>query len=435
MNNKLKVALICHFSNSMVRSHLPLDDRKMYNCVRQCLGMETKRSEYSDIAAWDTNFINNMKVRDDVELIVISAHSGLKKGMIHFEAEGVQYYFVRCDRATLLKHLIKSPSIWHKLNPMRPVVRRIVRKVNPDIIALMGAENAYYSGTILGLEKEYPIIMKAQTIYNNPDRGKYGTVDVKNAYVERLIFKVLNYVSVTTKMHYQLYREYNKAAYNFYWNFGTTFHDVVPMQDKEFDFVNFANGMIPSKGFTDVLQAMAIVIKSHPKAKLNLIGSPNKENKAIYDKIILENHLENNVIITPFFEKQSDMFQHLQKSRFAVLPYKLDYIASTTFQAMHYEMPVVVYKTAGTPTLNKEKECVLIADMENVEQLAEKMLELLNNKEKALELCKNAKELVDFKNDGKRISDIIMDNFRAIVAHFRFGTPIPKELIYNPLEQ
>ena len=58
---------------------------------------------------------------------------------------------------------------------------------------------------------------------------------------------------------------------------------------------------------------------------------------------------------------------------------------------MYYEMPVVVYKTAGTPTLNEEKECVLIADMENVKQLAEKMLLLLDDEKKASELCKNAK--------------------------------------------
>lgn len=435
MAEKLKVALICHFSNSMVRENLPLDNRKVYNFIRRCLGMEAKRGGYSDIAAWNTNFIDNMKVRDDVELAVISAHGGLKKSVVHFEAEGVKYHFVRCDSATLLKRIIKSPALWHKLNPMRSTVRRIIRKVNPDIIALMGAENAYYSGTVLGLEKEYPIIMKAQTIYNNPDREKYGVVDMKNAYVEKLIFKALNYVSVSSKMHYPLYRTYNKTAYNFYWNFGTTFHDVISIQNKEFDFVNFANNMIPSKGFSDILQAMAIVVKSHPEAKLNLIGTANVENKTIYDKIIAENHLENNVIITPFFEKQSDMFQHLQKSRFAVLPYKLDYISSTTYQAMYYEMPVVVYKTAGTPTLNKEKECVLIADMENIEQLAAKMLQLLEDKETVLELKKNAKEFIVVRNDGKRISDVVMNNFRAIVMHFRHGVPIPKELIHNPLEQ
>ena len=160
--------------------------------MRHFLGMKTKSGVYRDIAAWDTNFIDNMKMRDDVELTVISAHGGLKKSVVHFEAEGIKYYFVRCDRATLLKHLIKSPSIWHALNPMRPTIRQIVRKIHPDIVALMGAENAYYSGTVLGLEKEYPVIMKAQTIYNNPDREKYGVVDVKNAYVERLIFETLD---------------------------------------------------------------------------------------------------------------------------------------------------------------------------------------------------------------------------------------------------
>ena len=74
----MKIALICAFSNSMVRSHLPLDNRKLYNFVRKCLGMEPMKEGYGDVASWNTNFINNFKVRNDVELIVISAHSGLK---------------------------------------------------------------------------------------------------------------------------------------------------------------------------------------------------------------------------------------------------------------------------------------------------------------------------------------------------------------------
>lgn len=435
MKKRLKVVLVCAFSNAMVRSHLPLDDRKLYNFVRKCLGMELSRGGYGDVASWNTNFINNFKTRDDVDLTIVSAHSGLKKGVVHFEAEGIQYYFVRNDRATLLKRLIKSPSLWHRLNPMRPVVRKIVRKVNPDVIALMGAENAFISGTILGLEKEYPIIFKAQTIYNNPDRGKHGVVDAKNAYVERLIFGAIDYASVTTKMHYKIYRDLRKDSYNFRWKLGTTYHEVTSVEEKEYDFVNFANTMIPAKGYVDILEAMAIVVKTHSKAKLNLIGSPTPENKKLYDDIVAKHHIENNVVFTPFFAEQADLFQHLQKSRFAVLPYKLDYIASTTYQAMFYEMPVVVYRTEGTPTLNKDKECVLIADIGNVQQLAEKMRVLLEHPEKAEELRRNAKALVDYRNDGKRISDEIMADFRAIDTHFHYGIPIPKELIYNPLEQ
>lgn len=435
MSEKLKVVLVCHFSNAKVRKHLPLDNRKLYNFVRRFIGLETKGSGYKDIAAWDTNFIDNFKVRNDVELAVISAHRGLKKNVVHFKEEGVDYYFVQCDTATFLKRIIKNSALWHRFNPMRPIVHKLVRKIKPDIIALMGAENAYYSGTVLGLEKEFPVIMKAQTIYNNPNRGKYGIVDKKNAYVEYLIFKALQYVSVTSKMHYQLYRNFNQTAYNFKWSLGTTYPKVKPVREKEYDFVNFANNMIPAKGFPDVLQAMAIVIKKHPLAKLNLIGTPTLENKTIFSKIIEDNRMDGNVIFTPFFEKQEDLFQHLQKSRFAILPYKLDYISSTTFQAMHYEMPVVVYKTEGTPTLNKDKECVLIAEMEDINQLAERMLQLLEDSQKVEELRKNAKELADYINDGKRISDEIMENFKAIVNHYNNNIPIPDELIYNPLMQ
>lgn len=435
MGKKMRVALICAFSNAMVRNHLPLDDRKLYNFVRKCLGMEAKKRGYGDTASWDTNFINNFKVRNDVELTVISAHSGMRKRVVHFESEGVQYYFVRCEGATLLKRLVKSPSLWHKLNPMRPVVRKIVHKVNPDVVALMGAENAFISGTVLGLEKEYPVIFKAQTIYNNPDRGKHGVFDAKNAYVERLIFESLDYASVSTKMHYKMYREFRKDSYNFRWSFGTTYCDVEPVQEKIYDFVNFSNGMIPAKGHHDAIEAFAIVHEKHPEAMLNLVGTPNEEYGQKLRDLIAKYGLEKNVVITPFFEKQSDLFQHLQKSRFAVLPYKLDYVASTTYQAMYYEMPVVVYRTQGTPTLNKDKECVLIADMENVEQLAEKMLILLEQPEKADELRRNAKAKVDYQNDGKRISDEIMKAFRAIDAHFHNGTPIPDKLNYNPLEQ
>ena len=63
---------------------------------------------------------------------------------------------------------------------------------------------------------------------------------------------------------------------------------------------------------------------------------------------------------------------HIQKSRFAVLPCKLDHTSGTMAQAMQLGLPIVVYKTTGTPTFNRERECALIAEKENVEGLAEK---------------------------------------------------------------
>ena len=428
--NKLKVLVVCHFSNADVREHLPLDDRKFYNRVRSLLGMPAKGRGYADLASWDTNLIDNLSKREDVELYVISAHSGLKKSVVHFEMGNVKYWFLRCEFATGLKRLISNPAVWHFLNPMRSAVHKITKLINPDVVALMGAENAYISGTVLGLEKEYPVIVKVQTIYNNPERSKFGAVDLKNAYVEKLIFARIKYFSVTTKMHNAIFRQFNKTAYNLKWRFGTTYADVKKV-DKEFDFVNFAMSMIDKKGFHDAVKALSIVKQKYPNVRLNLVGGGTKDEINSVKELISLYGLEDNVVLTPLFEKQSDMFQHIQKARFALLPCKMDYVSSTIRQAMHYELPVICYNTEGTVTLNNGIDRVLIAENGNVEDLAAKMMMFLDHPEVADVLAKAAKEESDRKNDNNAIAEEIVSVLKAIVENFRNGIAIPESLLYD----
>lgn len=429
MTNKLKVALVCSFSNAKVREHLSLSHRWFYALGRRMLGLSTQKNGYGDIAGWDTYMIELLRKRDDIDLSVISAHSGLTRRHVAFDMEGVHYHFVRIEGATLLKHLIPSPSLWHRLNPVRPVVRRIVKKVQPDVISLIGAENAHISGTVLGI-KNIPLIVKCQTIYNNPDRGKSGPVDAKNAYVERLIFQDLQYVAVGTGIHEKLFRQFNTKAYNFRWALGNLLPKVKPLE-KEFDFVNYAMGMTDKKGFPDAIKALTIVRRIYPDAKLNLVGGGSVEGKEALVKLVEELGLKDNVVFTPFFEKQDDLFQHLQRSRFAVLPCKMDSVASTIRQAMHYGLPVVCYKTEGTPKLNVENECVLIAENGNVDDLAAKMLVLMGDKERADTLRSNAKEHARRWSDDEGNSRQMAANFHAVVDHYRSGTPIPAELLCN----
>jgi glycosyltransferase involved in cell wall biosynthesis len=431
MNNKIKVLIVCHFSNDMVRKHLPLDNRKIFNRIRGIFGLPYKGTEYADIASWDTNIIDNLSKRDDVDLYVISAHTGLKKSTVSFVLGNVKYWFIRCEVANMLKYVIKSPALWHKLNPMRPKVRRIVRRVNPDVIALIGAENAYYSGTVLGLENEYPIIVKAQTVYNNPKfLQELSSFDEKNSYVEKLIFNRMNYFAVNTTLHCSLFRQYNPKAYNFKWKLATTFPEVKPMK-KEYDFVNFAMNMSPAKGFNDAIRALSIVRKKFPETRLNLIGGESGENINIIKKLIVELDLQNNVVLTPLFPKQSDMFQHIQKARFALLPCKLDSVSSTIVQAMYYELPVICYKTEGTVQLNQEEEKVLIAENGNYEDLAKQMLRFMSEPETTERLKIAAKIDIDMKNDNQKLTEQIVANLKAVIANFRNGTEVPTKLLFD----
>ena len=428
--SKLKVLIVCHFSNAAVREKLPLDNRKLYGYIRSLFGLPKKEGGYVDLASWDTNLIDNLSKREDVDLYVISAHSGLKRARVHFTINDVKYWFIRCDFATMSKHLIGSPSLWHALNPMRPRVRHIARQVNPDIIALVGAENPHISGTVVGLEQEYPVIVKAQTIYNNPQRSLMDSFDKKNGYVERLLFERMKYFSVTTRTHCALFRKFNPTAFNIKWFFATTYPEVKPMI-KEFDFVNFAMNMSPKKGYHDALRALAIVKKEFPNVRMNLVGGGTKDELDAISYLVTELGLRDNVVLTPLFPKQEDLFQHIQKARFALLPCKLDHVSSTIRQAMHYGLPVICYKTEGTVRLNDGGEKVLIAENGNYEDLASKMLVFLREPEIAERLGTAASVDSNLKNDNKKITEQIVSGLKAVVANFKNGTPVPPELLYD----
>lgn len=425
--------MVCHFSNAMIREHLPLDKRKLYVFLRKLLRMPTKGGGYGDIAPWDTSIINDFKQRADVDLYVISAHSGLKHKVVAFEEEGVHYWFVKCDDATMLKNLMKNDERWVKLNPMIPRVRGIVEKIHPDIVMLVGAENAYYSSTLLGLNG-YPTLTLCQTIYNNPERSIYGSVDSKNALVERKLISKEQCFAVYCKKHYDLLRQLAPEKLIFKFGFPSKGVLLSPTPcEKEYDFVNFAMGMSEKKGFHDAIHALTKVKEKYPEVKLNLTGGCTQEMRNELEQLAKSVGVENNVIFTPFFEKQSDLFLHIQKSRFAVLPCKMDNVSGTMTQAMQLGLPIVVYKTTGTPAFNREKKCALIAEHSNVDDLAAKMLYMMDHPDEAETIAKNAREYQEKKaaiekGNGDRLVAIL----KAIVDNYKNGTSIPQEMLFDP---
>lgn len=421
--------MICHFSNSAVRARLPLDDRRLYSYMRKILRLPAKSMSYGDIAPWDSNIIEGFKTRNDVELHVISAHTGLKKNVIAFTEDNVDYRFVRCDQATMLKHLIPSPKIWLWLNPMRKIVTRLVTEIQPDIVLLFGAENAYISSTILGLDN-YPRMVMCQTIYNNPQRKEFSVVDKKNAYTERKIFEGNKYFSTISDMHRNLLREMKPDATIFHWEATTPLPKVKTDVEKEYDFVNFALEMSLKKGFHDSIKALAIVKREFPEVKLNLTGGCPSNVRKELEQIIEELDIKENVIFTPFFEKQEDLFQHIQKARFAVLPCKMDYVAGTMTQCMHYGIPLVVYETSGTPSLNIEGECVMIAKNSDIEELAEKMVYFLRHPEETKQMAVRAKLYSERFTNRKKIVDEILKSCYAVIEKEKEGKDIPKEVLF-----
>lgn len=431
---KIKVVWICHFSNKPTRDKLKLSkNRFLYRLIKKITKKEARNIDYRDIAPWVSILIEEFEKFNDVELHVISPQVGLKGLTTEFEMNGVHYHFYNPDISLFLSQLINNVKLWLKLQPGSLIVKRFLRKINPDIINLIGAENYYHSCVVLDI-KDVPVLVTCQTIYTNPQRLQFNPQanKTKNWAIDLLIQQQKKYFACGGRMHRDLLLNNNPEAIVFNGYLPSRMPEGIEEQNKEYDFVCFAAGHGGNKGTEDAIEAIALVKAVKPDVKLNIVGKCSPDVRVILDKLIEEKDVVNNVIFHDYFHEHADMFRQVMKSRFALLPVKMDIISSTTREAMFLGLPVVTYITSGTPLLNREKECVLLADIGDIHKLAENMISLLKSDTLAEKLRINAKEYMDIHFNNKKEAQKLKSIYQAVLDHHANGSVIPEDLLFDP---
>lgn len=429
---KIKVVFLTHFSNDSIRKRLPLSSGNLMNLFRK----NKRRSAFvhSDFAPWVTNLIVELEHKEEIELHVIAPHFFLKNFLTEFEMNGVYYHFFKSTISYYLNIVISKilGDYWRKHYFLsRFIVKKLLEKIKPDIVNLIGSENPHYSITTLDI-KNIPVLVSCQTVYSNPDRMKLTGDVVKNIWdLEIKIHKKEMYYCCGGKIHRDLVMQHNPNAIIFRLVFPTTKPLVIDSKiSKEYDFVMFGR-LIKAKGVEDAIEALALVKKEKPNITLNIVGSCSVEYRMILDELVAAKGLIDNITFCNYFPVHSNLYQHIVKAKYAVLPNKLDVISTTIREAMHLNIPIVTYKTSGTPSLNSFKQCVLLSDIDDFEGLAENMLKLLNSDELASELAANSKELADQLFSDKDISKLLIESYNAVINHYNHGTPVPKELLFD----
>lgn len=429
----MRILLLASFSNSEMRDYLHFKgNNRMFQTMLRLFRIPERVGEARDYASWIPNIISEIERSKEIELHVAGPQARLKKHIEEFELRGVNYHFFRADYSSFIRK-VNNYRVWKFFQNSCHTTRSLLRKIRPDLVVLSGAENPVTSVCILAA-RAYPCLCLCQTVYNNPAREEYLVPKRLTQDLEKDIFAKLSYFGVYSSLHYNLLRKFNPGATIF--KYGYPSKGVIRQPDlsikKEYDFVNFALIHGARKGTTDSIQALAIVKEFYPDVRLNIVGGCDPSAKARFDRMIQELGLEKNVFFTPLFEKKTDLFAHIQKSRFAVLPCKLDHTSATMSQAMQLGLPIVVYRTTGTPYFNRDGLSALIAEKDNVQDLAKHMISLIDNPDLADTLKINArlyqeKKAMIAKDNGPQLLSI----FRAVYANAICGKPIPTGLLFD----
>lgn len=430
----MRVLLIAGFSNDEVRRHMVFNSHaRLFNGLIRLFGLPQHVGKFSDHAPWVSNMIKDLEKRGDIELHVAGPHIRLKRAIEEFEIRDVSYHFFRAEISSFFR-LVGNYKVWKKLQRSCHYMKKILEKVEPDIVVLSGAENPTTSISILAANN-YPRLCLCQTVYNDDNLDGFFKRDKLHMDLERDIISSLDHVGVYSKKHYLLIRGlgYKKNIYRF--SYPTPFLQENPSIEKKYDFVNYAANHGSVKGTQDSIKAMALLKDEKPNVTLNIVGKVDEQLMVELKSLIDQYSLQKNVFFTPAFENRDELLEHIQQSHYAVLPCKNDFISGTTVESMMLGIPAVVYKTAGTPSLNNEKECVLIAENGDVNDLANKMASLINCQDKAVTIRENGKwYMKKWIDNNNKNWDKMVNCFSYIIEQYQTGKQVPVEMLFDEKE-
>ena len=397
----LRIVWICHFMNQSIKEKLEL------------------HSTTRELAPWITLWIEEFKKRDDIELHVIAPMLPILKDK-DYDDGNIHYHFIKIG----VPFRRRKWPWWFELDfntdflPFNIKTKRLINKINPDLVNLIGAENAYYSSSILQINR-YPRLVTIQGFIALNDEAGTGDSKMveKRIEIENKVLRNLNHFGIEATWMEQYIRLVNPTAkmHWFHLPFARTEVDATP--DKMFDLVFFAR-VTKMKGIEDAIKALELI--KHKKSDINLeiIGMGDVNYMNYLKKMVDDLALNENVHFKGFIPTQKEMHFEVMKARICVLPTYNDTIPGTIVESMLLGIPVISYKTGGIPDLNKTQENLVLLDQGDIEGLAEEVLKLLDDPVRQNAMRERAKSYAMAEFDNANSTSLLIEAYRKIIREY-----------------
>ena len=431
---KIKVVWICHFSNPDTRNIIRIE--KTYYKKILCSLFHRPCKVWNDFAIWNTNAIKQFEKFSDIDLTVVFPYPGISGKVQKQECRGIHYVAFRSEDDHFLSFLKSKLHIEKKGTycKNRRIIASIIRETHPDIVHTIGAENPYYSIAALDIPDEIPSIVSLQTLMSDPDFfANYPISKASYEYragIEKQVIRNSQYIgSRVERLRSIIWEQIKKDAVflNISLAVGVEIDDS-PC-DKEYDFVYFAADI--SKACDYAIEAFAIACERHPGLTLNVSGNYAPDYKEQIDKRLRELGIQGQVFFTGSKSTHRDVIKQIKKSRFAILPLKVDLVSGTIREAMASGLPVITTVTPATPDLNIERESVLLSQKGDFQTMAENMLRLLDDREFATTIRENAIRTVRDIYSNERNMQLWRQAYHEIYENIKNGTPVSLEIKSN----
>ncbi len=325
---------------------------------------------------------------------------------------------------------IKRSHVWFRINLffLNPGIYFQMMKDSPDIIHTIGIRSFQsFIATIVAKKKKIPLVISDQGgLTTHPDL-KSGGIFKKILY--KLQVPMINFIinnstkiSVANEYEKKIFEKFNQASKIEIIRNGINLETMKTKTDDfkkkhgiSFPFVLFVGRFSKVKGIDILLHAIKI-LKDRPELE-NIrfvimgvdFGFQNKMIQMIDDFGIKEKiHLITN-------PSREDVIAAYSESEFLVLPSRWELSPLTPLEGFAFKKPVISTNVHGIPSTITDRKNGILVKNEDFHELAEAIMELINDKQKCLEYGLSGYNLVKTECNSKSMTEKTLRMYNQII--------------------
>lgn len=389
--------VLCHFSNDV---------------ITDLLGVNSRR----EFAPWIYEFILLFANDKNYELNIIAPHSAVWSYRRVVFSESVMFHFIPDYKIRGLGELNNRINRYVNYSLHRWRICKICDTINPSLIHLFGAENPYYGLAALDLLNKYPVVVTIQGVVNHV-REKGVMIDYRKR-VEVKIIERVHHFGVRDKDMIEFIQAHNSKAILHHHEIPIKHvkSDIIP--EGTYDLIFFAR-VVKSKGIEDFIEIVKLLSNERPSIKAAVIGGGDK----IYVDYIIEKikdlGISENIRWVGVLDTIDQVHRHVVGSRLVVLPTYADTIPGTILESFQLGVPVIAYAVGGIPSLNLSRESIALIEKGDINKLALRSMELLNDDVKRNTLGKNAKETFTERWGSNKLLEQFVGMYSSVLGDNR----------------
>lgn len=319
--------------------------------------------------------------RDDIELHIITIGNGKET----------------TQTGNLIVHAIKQKYPYPLAFPILVrLLKRKIQEIKPDIVNAQ-TTNMPYSTTAAFVRHKYPAVLTVRGILVKEARFITGIGSIFNTLFHKpnekyVVSRIPDIIAVSSATRNVISSMSNSVIHVI--RNGADFEDMQNVELCESvrsPSILFVGHLAKIKGVNLLLEAIPIIKKVFPDVHVYIAGSGPDEGKL--RKLVQKLNIEENVEFLGFV--QGDLkYSYYKSADIFVLPSLWDSAPVVLPQAMICGRPIVASNVGGIPDMVENGETGVLFEPGNVEQLAEKLTILLQDRELREEMGKAGAERV-----------------------------------------